>query len=250
MAPWRSSKARWRRHPRCAKASRGASPHKEMSRQCRNHLLVRKRSRKVRHSEGILLRATGQMPFGKGPPGSRLEIALELDGPLPVAKGNGVLDAPGFEFRGMRHFPGIVPAQTVLKVVGQPDIETGGIRLALENVNVGKIHFLACRVVVRSAQTVGTARFRPKAGYGAAFFAARKMEAAGVESARQKSESFHGCAATATNRPSIGANVRVWISGRPLATEQDTARNNRFAVPSCPVLDRGAGGARGAGPLT
>jgi len=73
-----------------------------------------------------------KMPFGKGPPGSRLEIALELDGPLPVAKGNGVLDAPGFEFRGIRHITGVVPAQAVLEVVGQPDIETGGIRRAWE----------------------------------------------------------------------------------------------------------------------
>ena len=51
----------------------------------------------------------------------------------------------------VRDFACVMPTQTIFEVVGQTSVETREACFALKNVNVGKIHFLACRVVVRSA---------------------------------------------------------------------------------------------------
>ena len=90
--------------------------------------------------------------LSKGSARGSLEILLKFGRTCSVPEGDGGFDVPWPILGGVRYLPGIVTAESVVEVVGQLCVEMFGAGLALEDVNVDKIHSgLACRVVVRSA---------------------------------------------------------------------------------------------------
>ena len=54
---------------------------------------------------------------GKSAAGSRFQVSFEGKSTVSIPQGDGILDLPGFEFRGVRNFTGVVFAQAVLKVL-------------------------------------------------------------------------------------------------------------------------------------
>jgi len=80
------------------------------------------------------------MPFGKGTAGLALEIGLKIGRLRPVLERYGDFQPPRPVLRSMRNFPGIMPAEAILQVVGEADIMALRIGLADEEIDVGEVH--------------------------------------------------------------------------------------------------------------
>jgi len=82
--------------------------------------------------------------LGEGPPGSGFKVfkvTLKGRSLIPIRKGNGSLKAPRSIFGGMLYFASIMAADPILQIAGQAAVKAPDVRLALQNVNVRKVHF-------------------------------------------------------------------------------------------------------------
>ena len=78
-----------------------------------------------------------EVPPGKGPAGTGLEVLLEGCSTFPIPKAEGVLHRPRTARPGGSDLPTVVSPQPVAEIVRQPDVEAVRAGLGLEDVDIG-----------------------------------------------------------------------------------------------------------------